>query len=309
MLGLLIPYLVDTIKKKWVTILSIPIFVCSILMFDPYQIFKSIQTDLVISIEVSFALLFVFFEKEDSLFKKIVLSLSVTSILLTKQIGIPFAFLVLVYYFLDEVSKEKSILKKKKFWLSNILIWALPFLLFFSWNIYTSLLKTGAQFSLSNINIKEYLNIVFLHQGLSYKLTAFSLFQKYLWTEPVLIKPFPLGYIPCSFLLLSLLLLIYFRNKKEFDRKKLIVLLFIFTCGTIGYAFTMSVLYLFCFSESETVTLACFGRYMSSYVLIEFSFLIGLLLYFWSKKNQDWWKTILLCLFLVLFMIITSKRK
>ena len=46
----------------------------------------------------------------------------------------------------------------------------------------------------------------------------------------------------------------------------------------------MSILYLFCFSESETITLACFGRYMSSYIVIEFLFLLCLQFYYGKDK-------------------------
>lgn len=296
--GMIVPFLVDKIKKNSLIFLFPIITLCSILMLDSYEIFKTVQTDFIISLEVIFPLLIIYFEKNDTLYKKLSISFSIIALILTKQIGLPLALMVFVYYILNEIFNDKTKLKNKKFWLSNFLIILLPIILFVIWSIYTTMLNTGAQFSMGNINIKEYLEIVFLNQGVEYKLQSIALFKKYLFTEPVLVKPISLGYIYCYFIAIIILTLIYKLNKNEFNFKKYILILIIFTCGTIGYALTMSVLYLFCFSESETITLACFGRYMSSYVLIEFLFLLCLTIYYWSKKEHFIIKTIILTIIL-----------
>lgn len=51
-----------------------------------------------------------------------------------------------------------------------------------------------------------------------------------------------------------------------------------FSCGTVGYAFTMLILYLFCFSEAEMLRLASYERYMTSYVLGEIMVLAMMIL-------------------------------
>ncbi len=306
-IGLIVPYFVDTLKKKS-TILLLPILLIStILMFDSYQIFLSIQVDFLISIEVLFGLIFLFVEKENTLYKNITLTLILTALLLTKQIGLPLAFMLLAFYFINSIWIEKN-LKDKHFLIFSVTFVIIPFIFFGIWNLYTTIINTGAQFNISNVNLKEYFEIIFFHKGKDYKLSAISLFYKYLFTEPVLVKPFTLGYIPCSILFFLFLLLFFAFNKKELGWKKFLTLILIFLCGSIGYAFLMSVLYLFCFSVEETITLACFGRYMSSYIIIEFLFLMYLQLYYWSNKPNFCCKTILLSIICILSVLGSYKN-
>lgn len=65
------------------------------------------------------------------------------------------------------------------------------------------------------------------------------------------------------------------------------MLAIVFICGTVGYVFTMFVLYMFCYSEGEALKLASFERYMSSYVVSEFLILLILLVRFtYACKKQ-----------------------
>ncbi len=299
MFGIFVPYVVDHLKKK-INIFILPfLFLLTILAIDPYQIFKTIQTDLLISVMAVFPMFIVLWEK-NSTFKNITLSLSILALLLTKQIGLPLAVMVFVFYILYEILIKHQKIKDFKFWIHSFLILILPVLAFIIWNLYTTMMQTGAQFSLGNINIIEYFNIVFKNEGVGYKLQAFSLFKEYLFTEPIIIKPFKIGYVYCYLIVVLLLTLIHLFHKKEFDLKKYGLHLFIFTCGTFFYALTISILYMFCFSEGETVTLACFGRYMSSYVLIEFLYLIGLILSLMEEKKYYTPKLIVIfCIFLL----------
>ena len=313
-LGLIVPYVVDTLKKKSMIILFPLLFVSVLLMFDSYNIFLTAQTDFTISIEVVFSLFFLFSEKKDSYYKKIIFSLSLVSLLLTKQIGLPFTLMIITFYLIHSIWIEKRKWSDKKHWISSIVFLILPFFFYAIWGYYTTMMNTGAQFSMGNMNLKEYFNIISLHQGVDYKLKAISLFHQYLFTEPVLIKPFSLGYIPCSILFFLIFFIFFIIHRKEFSWKKFLTFSFLFLCGTIGYALIMSVLYLFCFSENETITLACFGRYMSSYIVIEFLFLLCLQFYYGKDKPYFTLKNILftiICLLSVagsLKEFMTSKQ-
>ena len=300
--GLIIPYMVDKLKKNSCIFLFPVLYLMTILLFDSYQIFKTVQADFIISIATLYGFLIIFFEREDSLFKRISLAFCITSLLLTKQIGIPLALMVFTYYILDSIFINKEIVKNKKWFLNTLLILFIPLILFITWNVFITYYKTGAQFSISNINIKEYIKIVFFNEGVEYKLKSFSLFKDYLFSESVMIKPISIGYIPCYIILIIVMTLIYFINKKSFNTKSFWILIILFTCGTIGYAFTMSILYLFCFSEAETITLACFGRYMSTYVLFEYLFVICITIYYMRNKKHFLSKTIALCVIFTIFV-------
>ena len=56
--------------------------------------------------------------------------------------------------------------------------------------------------------------------------------------------------------------------------------------GTFGYAFMMSIMYLFCFTEEEMARLASYHRYMSSYVIAEVVILVYLILLRFKNSNK-----------------------
>ena len=62
-------------------------------------------------------------------------------------------------------------------------------------------------------------------------------------------------------------------NKKDFFKY-----LAVFVLGSLGYAFAVCVMYLFCFSEKEMEDLMCFGRYMGTFLICEAMLLVTLAL-------------------------------
>ena len=59
----------------------------------------------------------------------------------------------------------------------------------------------------------------------------------------------------------------------------MLIILSLYTCGTIGYGLTLGILYMFCFSEAEMARLASYERYMASYLLGEILILLFLFIY------------------------------
>lgn len=306
MLGFIIPYLTEKLKKK-INIFLLPlIFALVILAIDPTQIFKTIQVDLLISIIALYPIILIIFEK-NSFIKYLNLSLSFIALLLTKQIGIALALMVIVTYIFYEIFINKQKIKDIKFWLRNFLILLVPISLFAIWNFYVSKMQVGAQFYLGNINVNEYLNIFFKNEGLPYKVQAFNLFKEYLFTMPIIIKPIKIGYVYCHLIFIAVLVIFHLLNKKEFSNKQLYLFIFIFTCGAVGYAFTLSVLYMFCFSEGETLSLACFDRYMGTYILIEYLFLLIFGLF--MIKDKKFYNYKLISFFIILLLCINVNLK
>ena len=247
-------------------------------------------------------------EKEDTIFKSIVISLGLCSVLLTKQIGMCLCLMIAVFYILYEQIIYKRKLSDTKYWLSLIFILVLPLSLFAFWEKNIFLLNNLSQFNLNRIDFKEYLDIALHNKGIQYKLDGFRLFKKYLFTEPIIIKPIKIGYVYCYILVMIMLFGVYLIDKKEFNLKKFFLTAFIFTCGTIGYAFTMSVLYMSSsFSEDEVNRLACFGRYMSTYVLIEVLFIVILAIYL--LRNKKYYSKLIVVVFGILVLGVNSNLK
>ena len=81
-------------------------------------------------------------------------------------------------------------------------------------------------------------------------------------------------YVSASIILLIILIALY-RSFYDINRKrKARIQIWTFVCGTLGYALTLCVLYLFCFSESEMAVLASYERYTGCYVMAEFFILV-----------------------------------
>jgi hypothetical protein len=87
-------------------------------------------------------------------------------------------------------------------------------------------------------------------------------------------------------MIMAMIILIYVRHKEFFKKKQLIILSASFICGTFGYAFMMSVMYMFCFSDGEMKVLARYNRYMASYVLAEVLIVLAIYIRIISEEKD-----------------------
>lgn len=103
---------------------------------------------------------------------------------------------------------------------------------------------------------------------------------------------------------LGLLLLIYQAKKSHVSEKAMVKTAVMIICGYIGYAFTMFVLYMFCYSEGEMLGLASYSRYMGSYLLAAFLVILYFAVIFLKRSGRfnvlSWKKLIVLLGALVL---------
>lgn len=76
-----------------------------------------------------------------------------------------------------------------------------------------------------------------------------------------------------SIMLVIIIVVLLYKLGNDITKRTAIEYGMVCICGTLGYAFIMFVLYMFCFSDYESVNLASYSRYMSSYLLGEFLFL------------------------------------
>lgn len=203
---------------------------------------------------------------KDDNFRYINIVLSFMALVSAKQIGMPFFLLSLLLFLIKEF-----LIDKKKINAKHIFVVFAPIAIYFIWKFYTysvGALQT-AQFSSSQINLKDFVNIAFHNGGEAWQQESFHVFLNALLSRYLIITPFKLNYVFSSLFIFLLFVILFFISSKNY-KKTIIATGFVFLFGTIAYAFMMLLLYCFSFGPSEGPTIASFNRYMISYLYIGF---------------------------------------
>ncbi len=276
-----------------------------ILLFDPEKILPTIYLEIVVPVIFAYSICLIYLKDVfDNLFDFILLIMASSSLLLIKQIGIAFYMLIIFYYIINLVITLKrnnsiTIIKGGLRILETLFLFLFPMLIKKSWEIYVSKIIQGGQFSLSKINTKE-LVLIISHRGSEIQNATLESFYQALFNKPIVSGFIPLSYM-AAYIVLVIIIICFskyiFQNKQE-----MLIILSLYTCGTIGYGLTLGILYMFCFSEAEMARLASYERYMASYLLGEILILLFLFIYNLNSKKTNVFrmKNILMSLFILL---------
>ena len=215
------------------------------------------------------------------------LALGCSSLLLVKQVCI--AFIMLVWFWMCFDILISIVRKEKKAFFSKCLrfipVAVVPFLMNKSWGYLVDKYDLHGQFELSKIKPSEYIESVTTDNGLQN--ATFKAYIRGLFS--INVNTFNWVYITyaSSVVILLICIAVLFWKSKEKEEKTQVVTVFLtLVAGTFGYAFMMSVMYLFCFSAEEMGRLASFRRYMSSYVIAEMMVLLYLCLIKVSERYK-----------------------
>jgi hypothetical protein len=131
------------------------------------------------------------------------------------------------------------------------------------------------------------------------------------YIQSLIEKPLYDGVLKISyagFIIVVLLLIwvLWRRNKGLLSGERALLLAVILTGGSAGYAFTMLVLYMFCFSQEEMSRLASFSRYMSCWVEGEMMILFLLALLLLSRKKSRLLRTESMAVLAAVMLIISG---
>lgn len=310
-LSLLLPWLVEHIsirspKKKWyhyvILSFSFDLMILSLEYFlDKWtpRVINSILPDMLLAFLYAIACLLIFTRSVRKKFFFATLCLITSMLPMVKQIGLAF-YLLILFLFLAYEIYEKNWIHRLWEWL---LLAILPLLLLKSWNMRAAAVLKDSQFDLSKINPNEYFAAI---QGQSSELRnrTLRLYVEVLFQEPINTA----NYLPITFisaLIICLLLLYALHRLFPIFVKKSDQCILSITCilGTVGYAFMLSVLYLFCFTDGEMETLVCYFRYTASYLMGPFVLLFSIfMLALFQKGTLCTCKHTLICaaVFLVL---------
>ena len=304
MLSLLVPPVLDRVysikneKKrsktyelmsKLISYVAVCIFFVLVMeCLDLGKLFTTIYKDIVVAIVFSYAILViickdVFKEK----FYFLALLFSTIALPLIKQMGILFVFLIWLFYgckYLLILLNKQS--KKNNYLIGNLsVLVVIPLLSSSVWKNYVDKFNVGAQFALSNISVKEFVDIL-LNKGENIvKRETFCNYINSLFESNIGSVRFAISYMEIFIIIIVFIIFLAIFKTEVFDKTSAIIWGITCLCGTLGYAFTMLILYLFCYSEYEMVRLASYARYMSSYVTGEVLVIASVLLLVLAEKE------------------------
>lgn len=298
MLTLLTPPIIDgeedcffktnsRIKKFFNIFLTNLIVIIIIKIFDYYSnVFETIYKDIILSAMCVYGISLISNKKAlNEKFDFGGLVLCCTALLLTKQMGICFVLIIWFYYALClwRNRKELWIRKKYKIFQMTALI-IIPFINLSIWKGYIRKLGLSGQFDLGQVQIKEFLAVL-KSNGENLKRLTFDSFISALYERDIIGIPGTITYVTGSIIICILLWIIWKNSKNVWKMQEALDLAIILVCCSIGYALTMCILYLFCFSEYEMSGLASYERYMPCCILAEA--LIVFTVAFRLQRNEE----------------------
>lgn len=307
LLAMIIPVLADeledNLKKSDILkylFLTVMLF-CLFRAFDASDVINAIYGDIVISAIFTYGLLVIFLNaRQIDLFGTISLCLCSSALLLIKQIGICFVLLLWLYYGLTVFIPclKTARLKALIAFPTQIIIPVIPFMV---WKQYVSRFNISAQFDLAKISLQTIGEVLKDDYITTYNRQLFNNCIRGLFDVNLTLSPLNISIITITFI--SILMLLWINHSEvgleKYDTYSVIA---VYVVGLVGYFITIAVLFLFCFSRTETETLHNYNRYMASYGVSEFLFviIIGLILCKKSANNKVHTLLYLACLTIIL---------
>ena len=298
----------NNIKKLiWGIVLIIVICLVPICLPDIGSFFySSLYTDALVGILFGYSLFNAV--ANNNRFNLVSLSISLSFLIMLKQIGLAFVGLVIMAFVVKLAFNYKKVNKKSIVQL--IFIIAIPIMFYGSWKILISNMNTDNtlinQFSYSNLRIFDIFAVLKGIKGETWQIETARSFLTALKTKVIFYQPMQLGYVQSLFLINIILIIIVLFTNKKCTKKSLIILL-IYDVGAIGYAFGMLMLYVFAFGPYEGPILASFERYMQTYILS--GILISIFeIYSFEFKFAGKFKY-LLCLLWIIFVPVNDYYK
>ena len=306
-LSLIVPWILDklqvdrySLKKKIGLAAIYNIMILGvILILDPWwsRISTTILVDVLIAVIFAYSFLTIWFMKKVNSFDLCCIVLANSAMVMIKQVCLGFAMVLALAYLLRHVFGAG----KRANLLSWIIVWLIPFVNYAIWGLYVKKLGVEEQFSLGKIDIKSYLRVV-AGKETGLRRDTFIAFIKALYKNNISsLSSFNITYVSATLIVLSFVFLLHLRYKERFGRKSAIQLGIVFLCGTIGYAFMMSILYLFCFNSGEMKELASYDRYMASYILGE---VLALFTMFVIFERKQWFVSVKKVLIVTLAIMV-----
>lgn len=294
--------------KRFVNILLTNLIVIVIIkIFDYYSnIFETIYKDIILSVMFVYGISLI--SNKKALYEKMDfcgLVLCCSALLLTKQMGICFVLVIWLYYGLSLWRNRKDLWNQRKSkFIQSITLILVPLFHLSIWKLYIKKNGLSGQFDLGKIKVNKVLDVFGTGNGENLKRLTFDRFISELYERDIIGIPGTITYVTASITICILLWIIWKNSKEIWKMAEAIDLGITLICCSVGYAFTMCVLYLFCFSESEMNNLASFERYMPCCLLAEALILFIVVLRLQRNENLPGLRAVSSAI--VLFLVLWS---
>ena len=251
-------------------------------LISGYSFFSSLYVDAILGIMLGVMLLTYYRDDiEDDLYRYVVICALSSLLTLIKDTGLIFALIggviILIDFIVFRAGMTKNFLdhlKKDKDYLRKLFLATLPLLVTVLSKFLLSMhLKLVVEASSVVENGPMYLQKILRRDFLPYQKETIANFATALIQKPL--APLESPFLKLI-ILLSSIFLIYniLIVKNKLLKKRLIVSFLGLILGGIGYSLSILVVYLFVFGSNEAVILASYTRYMLSYFIAFFTFLL-----------------------------------
>ncbi len=223
--------------------------------------YNTIYVDWTLCIFLAFSLFLVYREKEYNTVFYVLLGTCLTTLLMMKQMGLPFFMLTLLFTLIKVFiyDKQKDYLK------AFILLIVIPFMVYLTWKNVIRTYGIVGQFNIGTV-LKEILILIkggTLSGDSAYRIEVYKYFIHELFTRSLFLHPIRMPFF--IVVIIQVVFLCLTKNKNGYT------IAGVYLFGSLAYSFTMLMLYMFSFSYEEALELASFDRYMNSYLIAGFA--------------------------------------
>ena len=272
----------------FIMILTIPILINGGEMY----FYSSIYIDTILGALIGYGLALVLVTKKYDKFFIFNLSVLFSFLILTKQIAIVFVMLIIGNLILNlilnkKITKESVKKNYKKIILSFIALIVFPIIFTTIWSSILKVNEVVGQFNVSNIKLSKLFGIYRGTAGKLYQHQAIHNFINAVFynREFVNIRFIGFTYVQLIFIMCLFMYFMMKLSKNKNDQNKFTSSIVSIIVGAVGYAFTLMVLYVFCFDSFEAPRLASLDRYIKTY-WFAMAILIGAAYMYFISSNS-----------------------
>ncbi|MDO4499701.1 MAG: hypothetical protein Q4B60_00335 [Erysipelotrichaceae bacterium] len=236
---------------------------------DTAHFFNSVYMDWPMAIFLAFTFYLIYTDKKEFV-DDLMISSCFVSLLMMKQMGLPFYLLCLFLLILNRF----VISDDKKFKIRYLLLFIIiPIAFYFGWDFYIKSvgLANYAQFKISDISVSRMLEIVQNNGETNWQTISFVNYLDAILNRKLVVHPVSVSYFIYAIFISLCVLFTGYKDHKKWS------ISISYLLGSAGYALAMMLLYCFCFGPSEGPQLASFDRYLITYLFFGNCLLIYLL--------------------------------
>lgn len=236
--------------------------------------YNSIYLDLPIGLLFGYVI-YLIYRFDNTMFDYIDLCVSLSCLVLTKQISIVFYILAIATFIFIKAILKKDLTRRNLILL--IILIVIPLLFYKSWSFLVSFYNIDMKFDVSELNLFAIFKYI-AGKTNEYETYIISRFIKNTVLGATIIKPINMSYaMICIVITIGLIVV-----AKIYKKKEIAIISCVFFVGAIGYAYALMLSYVYSFGPYEGPYLTMYDRYVSTYIFAGF-----VLMFMLVNDNQN----------------------